>query len=67
MKKNPESARDTNMIIKWKRILKVARYKRNNQMTENPKSAQNADVIIKWQKILKVREIQTYYSNERES
>ena len=47
MTENPKSARDTNIIMKWKRALRCTRYKRNNRMTDNPKSAQDINVIIK--------------------
>ena len=47
MKKNPKSARDTNIIIKWQTILKVRKIqKRNSQMRETPESSRDTNVII---------------------
>ena len=36
MTENPKSARDTNIVMKWKRILKVREMQRNDHMTEKP-------------------------------
>ena len=44
MKNNPESAQDTKVTIKWKRILKGrGNTDVKNPMTENPQSARETN------------------------
>ena len=60
MKNNPESAQDTKVTIKWKRILKVReRLTQPRQIKDNSKGAQAYNVKIEWMRILKEHAILT--------
>ena len=52
MKWNARTARDTNVTIEGKKIIKYTRYQRNNRLQVNPKSAPETDVTIECKTLL---------------
>ena len=60
MKWNARTARDTNVTIEGKKIIKYPRYQRNNRLQVNPKSAPETDVTIECKTLLARAEVSNF-------